>query len=157
MSLIFLKGNNFSLDSVKGLLIPIAALCYAVNLNLLKYKLGHLSPLVISANSLLFAIPLSLGGLYFSGFSVRLDAPEGMHVLWLLILLGVTSTGVALVLFNKLLQISTPMFASSVTYAIPVVALSWGFLDGEVFSQWLALGMVTIIISLWLISKKKSA
>lgn len=156
ISLIFMKGNNFSFDSAKGLLIPVAALCYAVNLNLLKYKLSHLSPLVISANSLLFAIPLSLAGLYFSDFSVRMHETEGTHVLLLLILLGVTSTGVALVLFNKLLQISTPMFASSVTYAIPVVALSWGVLDGEPFTQWLALGMVTIIISLWLISKRKS-
>ena len=46
------------------------------------------------------------------------------------------------------------MFASSVTYAIPVVALSWGFADGEPFTFGLAGGMVAIVFSLWLISKK---
>ena len=154
ISLIFLKGNTFSFESLKGLWIPVAAMCYATNLNLLKYKLGHLSPLVISANSLLFAIPISLAGLYFSDFGARVQLEDGVYTLMLLVLLGVTSTGIALVFFNKLLQISTPMFASSVTYAIPIIALSWGFLDGEQFTLWLGLGIVAILSSLWLISKK---
>ena len=39
--------------------------------------------------------------------------------------------GVSQVLFNKMIQISSPVFASSVTYTMPVVAVMWGVFDGE--------------------------
>jgi len=55
-------------------------------------------------------------------------------------------TALAKVLFNKLIHISTPVFASSVTYLMPIVALTWGVLDGESFT--LLQGFATLIILL---------
>ncbi len=46
-------------------------------------------------------------------------------------ILAILGTGVAKVMFNRLIQISTPIFSSSVTYLIPIVAIAWGILDGE--------------------------
>ena len=48
-----------------------------------------------------------------------------------LVLLAVFGTAMAKTMFNKLVKISSPIFSSSVTYLIPIVAIFWGVLDGE--------------------------
>lgn len=57
-------------------------------------------------------------------------------------------------LFNKLIQLATPVFASSVTYVMPIVALTWGILDGEGFSVLQALAALSILIGVYLANKK---
>ena len=65
------------------------------------------------------------------------------------------STAVAMVLFNKLIQQSTALFASSSTYLIPVVALAWGAFDGEAFNLWHLLGMGVILVGVLIIHRAK--
>ena len=60
---------------------------------------------------------------------------------------------VAMVLFNRLIQQSTTLFASSNTYLIPIVALGWGLLDGELINGWHVLGMVIILASVFIIHR----
>ena len=71
-----------------------------------------------------------------------------------LLILSLLGTAVAKVMFNKLVQLSTPVFASSVTYTIPVIALLWGLLDGEGFSLFQA-GATVFILSGVLLTNKK--
>jgi drug/metabolite transporter (DMT)-like permease len=71
------------------------------------------------------------------------------------VLLGFMSTAVATVLFNKLVKISTPLFASSVTYIIPIVAVMWGVLDHEVLGISHVIGMVAIIGGVYLANLKR--
>ena len=71
-----------------------------------------------------------------------------------LVILAVISTGVAKVMFNKLVQISTPVFTSSVTYLIPVIALFWGFLDGELFSLWQGGAALIILLGVLMTNRK---
>ena len=61
-------------------------------------------------------------------------------------ILAVMSSAVALVLWNVLLQRTSALRASSVTYLMPVVAIGWGLLDGETitFQQ---LGMIALVLS----------
>ena len=49
-------------------------------------------------------------------------------------ILAIVGTGLAKVLYNKMVHLATPIFASSVTYLIPIVAVFWGILDGEKLS-----------------------
>jgi hypothetical protein len=49
-------------------------------------------------------------------------------------ILGVVGTGIANIVFFKLIQMSSPVFATSVTYLIPVVAFFWGLLDNEMLT-----------------------
>jgi drug/metabolite transporter (DMT)-like permease len=60
----------------------------------------------------------------------------------------------AKVLFNKLVQMSTPVFASSVTYSMPVVALMWGVLDGEGFSVLQGLATLLILLGIYMANKR---
>ncbi len=69
-------------------------------------------------------------------------------------ILGIIGTGIANVLFYKLIQISSPVFATSVTYLIPVVAFFWGLLDNEMLTPVQFVGAFIILIGVYLSSKK---
>jgi drug/metabolite transporter (DMT)-like permease len=49
---------------------------------------------------------------------------------------------------------SSPVFASSVTYMIPVVAFFWGILDQELFTPIQYVGAVIIFVGIYLSAKK---
>jgi drug/metabolite transporter (DMT)-like permease len=72
------------------------------------------------------------------------------------LIIGVIGTGIAMVIFNKLIQISDPVFSTSVTYTIPLVALGWGFLDGEVFSVFQLISMLIILLGVFLVNRSKN-
>jgi drug/metabolite transporter (DMT)-like permease len=71
-------------------------------------------------------------------------------------ILSLFGTALSKVLFNSLIQMSTPVFASSVTYLMPLVALMWGVLDGEGFSAWQGLAAFVILIGVFLSHKRKT-
>jgi drug/metabolite transporter (DMT)-like permease len=76
------------------------------------------------------------------------------HAMFFVMILGIVGTGVANVIFYKLIQISTPIFASSVTYLIPIVAFLWGILDNEMLTPLQFIGAFIILIGVYLSSKK---
>jgi drug/metabolite transporter (DMT)-like permease len=69
-------------------------------------------------------------------------------------ILGIIGTGIANVLFYKLIQISSPVFATSVTYLIPVVAFFWGLLDNEMLTPVQFVGAFVVLVGVYLSSKK---
>jgi drug/metabolite transporter (DMT)-like permease len=69
--------------------------------------------------------------------------------------LSLFGTAFAKVVFNKLVQISSPVFASSVTYTMPIVAVIWGLIDGEAFSFWQVLAAGIILFGVFLANRKK--
>ena len=137
-------------------LVLAASVCYALNVNILKKHLQQLPPMAIaSGNFIVLLVPAFLV-LVFSGF-FRLEFVGNtvLHEsLGYLLILSLVGTAVAKVMFNKLVQLSTPVFASSVTYTIPVIALLWGLMDGERFSLFQA-GATVFILSGVLMTNKK--
>ena len=73
--------------------------------------------------------------------------------LWYLVLLSVFGTALAKTLFNRLVQISSPIFSSSVTYLIPVIAIFWGILDGEKLYPSQLLAGSLIMLGIYLTNK----
>ncbi|MBN2867767.1 MAG: DMT family transporter, partial [Flavobacteriaceae bacterium] len=71
------------------------------------------------------------------------------------VILSFFGTALAKVLYTKLVQMSTPVFASSVTYIMPIVALFWGVLDGETFSWTQGLGSLIILLGVFLANRKQ--
>jgi drug/metabolite transporter (DMT)-like permease len=70
-------------------------------------------------------------------------------------ILAVIGTGIATIMFNRLIQLSTPVFSSSVTYLIPVVAITWGILDGEKISFLQFFSGLVILLGVYLANKAK--
>ncbi|QED38273.1 DMT family transporter [Antarcticibacterium arcticum] len=138
-------------------LVVLAAFCYAVNVNIIKRYMHDISALGIAAGNFLVLLIPALLILYFSGFSMDSIAanPEVSLSLIYVLILGVVGTGIALIIFNKLIQISDPVFSSSVTYTIPVVGLAWGILDGEVFTWQQLIATLVILLGVFIVNRNK--
>ncbi|MCP4521498.1 MAG: DMT family transporter [Cytophagales bacterium] len=155
VSLVFLtKGGNFDLSNLYALLILLATFCYASNTNFVKFNLSGVNPLHIACLSLVVTGPLSGIYLLSTDFISIAQNPASWWSLGALFTLGVTATATGLILFNQFIKIATPLFASSVTYAMPLVALIWGLLDNEVLGMYHLLGMGAVILGVFLINRK---
>ncbi len=138
------------------LLIVAACLMYAANLNWVKFKIHGLPALTITSVSILMIGPLAITYLLtFTDFTTRLGTVEGSWTAFgYVVLLGCMSTAVATLLFTNLVKISTPLFASSVTYIMPIVSVGWGLLDGEQLYIGHYIGMAAILGGVYLANRK---
>ncbi len=144
-------------DYSYAFLVIIATLGYGINVNIIKRHLQHVSPMAIANGNFIVLIIPALIVLFASDFFTiplftDLDVQTSIAYMALLAVLG---TGLAKLMFNKLIQISTPVFASSVTYIMPIVALIWGFWDGEKFSLYQLLASCVIIFGVYLTNKNR--
>lgn len=149
-----LSGFNYY-----AIFIVIATMCYGANLNIIKYYLADLNAIVITSVSILLVGPFAAVYLLIgTDFTTTVTtAPGAMEALGYVSLLGIMSTGIALILFNRLVQITTPIFSSMVTYLIPIVALTWGILDGETLVIGQIGGIVAILAGVFITNRKKKA
>ena len=158
-TLILTAGSKGELGEVNYYVffIVLATICYGTNLNVIKTYLADLNAVVITSVSLLLVGPFAGIYLLFDGdFEQKLAYTEGAFTaLGYISLLGVMSTGLALILFNKLVQMTTPIFSSTVTYLIPIVALVWGIWDGETLLLGQIIGITTILTGVFITNRKK--
>ncbi|MBL0105936.1 MAG: DMT family transporter [Ignavibacteria bacterium] len=135
-------------------LIVLATICYALSLNFIKYFLSDVNSLTITSLSLLIAGPFSIIILLSTDFLGRLNfSSEIVFAIFCIAVLGILGTAIALVLYTKLIHMNSPLFASSVTYLVPVVAIMWGVWDGEVLFPLHFAGMVLILLGIYFINK----
>jgi drug/metabolite transporter (DMT)-like permease len=139
-----------------SLLIIVASLGYAFNVNIVKKYLHDLSALsIVAGNFLLLLLPAFIV-LYNTDFFTEFKTTESnLYSLGYIALLAIIGTGMAKVLYNKMVHIATPVFASSVTYLIPIVAIFWGVLDGEELSFLQLLAGAVILFGVYLVNKAK--
>ncbi|WP_186755842.1 DMT family transporter [Echinicola salinicaeni] len=138
-------------------LVILATVCYGINLNIIKHWFVKLKPVEITAISLLLVLPVALGYLLFAtDFIYKINHAEGAKLAaGYLTILGVLGTAFALIIFNGLVKIASPVFASMVTYLIPIVAIAWGVVDGEVLLPGHYIGILAVITGVWIGNKKK--
>ncbi len=129
---------------------------YAVNVNIIKRYLQDVKPLAIAVgNYVVIFIPALVVLLITDFFNVdNFENSAFNQAIGYVVILSFFGTALAKVLFNKLVQMSTPVFASSVTYIMPIVALTWGLLDGESFSLTQGFGTLIILIGVYLANRK---
>lgn len=137
-----------------ALFVVVATLCYAANVNFIKKYLSDLNPISITAGNFLVMLVPALIILISTGFFNEVQQPEVQHSVLFIAILGIVGTGIANILFFKLIQITSPVFASSSAYLFPVVAIFWGLLDGEVLSFVQIIGAIVILVGVYLSAKK---
>ena len=141
-------------DLVPLLVVLFATSCYAISLNIIKYKLKNLPPLTITSLSFLFVCPPSLLFLFTTNFFSETIHHHEFHLAISAVLtLAIIGTSLAVLLFNHLIKISSPVFASSVTYFIPVTVIVLGVLYGEKVDVYQLLGILTLITGVMIINK----
>ena len=133
-------------------LVILGCIFYGVNVNLIKEFFQHVKPLELSSFAfVLLGFPLFLSIPFTEVPAIVRSHPEGLSSLAAVSALALMSTTLALVIFYKLVQETSAVFASSVAYMIPIVALIWGFVDGEFLGWMHLLSMFFILIGVYLI------
>lgn len=133
----------------------LATVCYGLSSNILKSKLSHVNSMELTSLSFALIGPFALIKLLSTDFLGIMEAnPMAMQALSYIAILGFIGTALALVLFNYLIRKTDALYASTVTFMMPVVALAWAFLDGESLSINHYLGLAFILIGVYLTNRR---
>lgn len=136
--------------------VLLATIGYAFNVNIIKKYLNDISALAVTTGNFIFVFLPGLIILYLSGFFETILSSREMQIsAGYIVILSLIGTALAKVVFNKLVQISSPVFASSVTYTMPIVAVGWGLVDGEQFNILQALAAAVILTGVYLSNKRQ--
>lgn len=147
-------SSNAQSDLLFASAVILATLCYGISVNIIRSKLADVDSYSNTAFALMFTgIPMA-ASLFFTDFVSRTQTSSGagMSMMYVAIL-AILGTALSTVLFNKLIKVSGALFATSVTYLIPVVAVLWGLADGESLSAMHFLGLSGALIGVYLINK----
>ncbi|CAI8318995.1 MAG: putative inner membrane transporter YedA [Flavobacterium sp. SCGC AAA160-P02] len=139
-----------------AIFVLLSSVGYSFNVNIIKKQLSDISAMSITVGHFIFLIIPVFLILLFSEFFMTLElTPEIKTSFGYLIILSIVGTGVAKIMFNKLVQISSPVFSTSVAYLIPIVAIVWGFIDGEKVSFLQLMAGTVILIGIYIVNKAK--
>lgn len=155
-ALVFVRADgSIEFKFFYAALIVIATLFYGLSVNTIKGKLSSINSLVISGAGLLFVgIPYTIY-LFSTDFLERFNTmPQASFSFACICTLALFGTAVSNYLYFQLVKIAGPLFASIVTYLIPIVAMCWGFADGETINGVQVLAMVAILGGVGLIALK---
>jgi drug/metabolite transporter (DMT)-like permease len=150
-------SNGFNLESSNVyymLLIIIATICYALSVNVIKSHLKEVNSLAITSLSFLSIGPLAMVYLFTTDFiEVTTTNPFSFLAITYISILSIFGTALAIVLFNMLIKKTSTLFATSVTYLIPLVAIFWGVLDGEKINTIQIISIIITLIGIYFINK----
>ena len=151
-----LKLNPDQNYNYAGLVI-LCSFLYALNVNIIKKYLQHLSALTITVGHFTAIIfPAALVFLFSDFEFSSLEKDEVKTSIFYVFILALFGTALAKIIFNKLIKISSPVFASSVTYSMLIVSIFWGIVDGEKFSIYQLIATLIIVFGVILTNKKSS-
>lgn len=146
--LYFSSKGNIYIDFEYGSLILLATLLYAININNIKTNLRNINPTSISVFMFLIVGPFAIIYLLFftrflTHFTLSTKTTENLSYI---LILGVVGSAIATIVYNHLIKKTNVLFAASVTYLMPVIAIMWGLLDGEVFKL-IYISFIILILS----------
>lgn len=146
----FLKGSHWY-----AVFVVIATLCYGISVNEIKYKLKDLDGVTIASLSFFLTGPVAGIILLFSDFSATADTENYLRNLGFIAILALFSSVIAVTFFNILIKYTSAIFATSVTYIIPIFAILWGMFDGEKITFDEILWSFVILLGIYLVNKEK--
>ena len=149
ITLLILTGGTISADGkglIPSLAIVLATFLYGISLNTIKFKLSTYKPIhVASGGFFMVFIPSIIGFFSLNTVSVFRENPNAWSGFSAIAILAVIGTAFAVFLFNGIIQSSSALFASSVTYLIPIVAVIIGSFFHEHIHSAQVLSMFIVI------------
>lgn len=137
-----------------GILLIIATIMYGYNTNFIKHKLKDVDGMTIVSVSFLVMLLPSLFFLTNNSFVQKFNHQLFPSSLLYILILSVLGTSIALVIWNKLIKNISAIYASTVTYIIPIFALIWGYLDNEKFNLNHIVAILCIFTGIYLVNYK---
>ena len=147
-------GKSFDFNFRFGIYIIIATIGYALHANIVRFRLQTLDPVTITVFSFfIIGLPVLIYLSFFTPFFRQVLQEEDARIsLGYITLLALFGTAPAIIIFNKLIKLTSAVFASSVTYLIPVIAIMWGVNDGEKFEVIYLTWIVLIFLGIFLVN-----
>jgi len=158
---IIILVNGVSVVDTSGTYLHVmavifATLCYALSTNTMRYNLSHLPPLKVTAVAFVFTfLPALLLFFYFDTPATISSNEYAYKALLYILILAIVGTALSLILFNYLISKTSALYASSVTYLIPIVAVFLGFIDGEILSWIQIFAMFIILLGIFIANRIK--
>ena len=153
------KSVDLNNNLLFGFYIVLATICYGLSVNIIKKSLNDVNPITATVWAMMFIGPMA--GMYLFGntdFTSRLaNNPKALESLGYVSILAIFGTAISVIVFNVLIRQTTALFASSVTYLIPIVAMAWGIFDNEAVLALHFLWIVLILLGVYLVNKKKTS
>lgn len=141
-----------------GFYVVLATICYALSVNIIKKELGSVNAITATVWAMMFIGPLA--GIYLfssTDFIIHLSTkPMALQSLGYISILAIFGTAISVIAFNVLIRNTNALFASSVTYLIPIVAMSWGFFENEAVLPMHFVWLTFILLGIYLVNKNSS-
>lgn len=135
--------------------VIIATICYAISVNVIKIYLQEIDSVTITAMAFFFMSPPIVIYLFTTNFiSTTINHPYALTALFYISILSIAGTVIALIFFSELIKKTSTIFASSVVYLIPIVALFWGFIDNETIRASQIIGISVVLFGIYFINKE---
>ncbi|MEZ4908421.1 MAG: DMT family transporter [Saprospiraceae bacterium] len=155
--MIILGNPDFTGSITYSLLIIIATVFYAININLVKKYFSDMNAVLLTAVSFISFGFISLIPLIRGNFiDIMISDDRAWLSLSAVIVLSLLSTVLGTILFFKLVQKSNAIFASSVSFMAPVISFLLGLLDGEKIDVVGILGLILILVGIYLTRNRKN-
>ena len=155
--LLMLAGKDVSITGSWSHIIAvvIATFCYAISLNTIKHALPDLKSFDITALSFSFImIPSAIITLLTGSWETTISDPNANTGLLYLMILSLLGTAFAVAIFTHLVNLSSVIFASSVTYLIPIVAVLIGLAFNERIGIWQITSMLVVLSGVFIANYK---
>lgn len=136
-----------------AMLVVAATICYAISVNVIKKHLSDIGSTRATVWAFMFTGPVAMIYLFSTDFMEIVNTHElAMASLGYTAILGIVGSALSVIAFNELIKLSGPVFASTTTYLIPVVAVGWGLFEGERITWLQMMAVVVILAAVWLIN-----
>jgi drug/metabolite transporter (DMT)-like permease len=135
-----------------GLFVVLATVLSGISSNEVS-KVKELNGLKITSLSFFVTSPLAIIYLCFSDFSGPMQSENWVRNLCFIGILAALGSATALVIYYLLIRDTSPIFASSVTYFIPIVATFWGLADNEHLSSSMLISVILIFAGVYIINR----
>jgi drug/metabolite transporter (DMT)-like permease len=154
VSLVTTGGHLTLINSPSHIVaVLIATLLYGISVNTIRHKLSHISPIDVTSLGLFSILPLALSSFLYEGTHQDiLNKPFGLSALGYVVLLGVIGTAMSNIYFNRLIKLTSAIFASSVTYLIPIFAVLFGFILEESITYMQFISMLVLLSGVFLVN-----
>lgn len=153
-----ITGGDFS--SIFGVnsyafFVLIATFGYGINANEVRFKLPKMNGIQITALSFLFIGPIAGIILFFTDLQQAWQSPQFWQSLLAVCTLSALGSVLSLFVYNNLIHHTSALFATSVTYIIPVFAILWGIFDGESINFIQLAGIAIVLVGVYMVNRKR--
>ena len=154
MLILFNSKNGVAGNAMFAGLCVLATVCYAINANVVNTWLRDQPPAGIASAAFVITGGFFMVGLWVSGaWAAAWQQPEVWRGLGYVFYLAAIGTVFGSILYFWLLQRTSAIFATSVTYLLPVTAIALGAFDGEAIGSMDFAGTVVILVGLYVARK----